>query len=55
MLGVGLILFGTVQLGSVALMELLAVVVLGPLLLTSGILQALLAFFARHPAKPRST
>lgn len=38
-LGVGLILLGVVALGSVAAMELLAVVVLGPLLIASGILQ----------------
>jgi uncharacterized membrane protein HdeD (DUF308 family) len=49
LLGAGLILFGVVELGSVAVMELLAVVVLGPLLMASGILQVLLAFFARRP------
>lgn len=48
-LGVGLILFGIVELGSVVFMELLAIVVLGPLLMASGILQVLLAFFARRP------
>jgi uncharacterized membrane protein HdeD (DUF308 family) len=48
-LGVGLILFGVVELGSIVVMELLAIVVLGPLLIASGILQVLLAFFARRP------
>jgi uncharacterized membrane protein HdeD (DUF308 family) len=48
-LGVGLILFGVVALGSAVLMELLALLVLGPLLMASGILQVLLAFFARRP------
>lgn len=51
-LGVGLILLGVVALGSVAAMELLAVVVLGPLLIASGILQILLAFFARRREAP---
>jgi uncharacterized membrane protein HdeD (DUF308 family) len=53
LLGAGLILFGVVELGSVAVMELLAVVVLGPLLMASGILQVLLAFFGL--ARPRFT
>lgn len=48
-LGIGLILFGVVELGSAAVMELFAVLVLGPLLMASGILQILLAFFARRP------
>jgi uncharacterized membrane protein HdeD (DUF308 family) len=47
-LGVGLILLGVVALGSIVLMELLAILVLGPLLMASGILQILLAFFARR-------
>jgi uncharacterized membrane protein HdeD (DUF308 family) len=45
-LGLGLILLGVVGLGSVVAMQLLAVLVLGPLLITSGILQVLLAFFS---------
>lgn len=48
-LGVGLILLGVVELGSVAVRELFAILVLGPLLMASGILQILLAFFARRP------
>jgi uncharacterized membrane protein HdeD (DUF308 family) len=51
-LGVGLILLGVVALGSVAVMELLAIMVLGPLLLASGIMQILLAFFARRREAP---
>lgn len=47
-LGVGLILLGLVELGSVMFLELLAVLVLGPLLMASGILQILLAFFAHR-------
>lgn len=47
-LGVGLILFGLVELGSVVFLQLLAVLVLGPLLIASGILQVLLAFFAHR-------
>jgi uncharacterized membrane protein HdeD (DUF308 family) len=47
-LGMGLILFGVIELGYVAVMEFFAVVVLGPLLIASGILQILLAFFARR-------
>ena len=45
-LGVGLILLGAVGLGSVVTMQLLAVFVLGPLMVASGILQILLAFFS---------
>jgi uncharacterized membrane protein HdeD (DUF308 family) len=51
-LGVGLILLGVVELGSVVLLELLAVLVLGPLLMASGIMQILLAFFARRREAP---
>ncbi|MHB1425134.1 MAG: HdeD family acid-resistance protein [Gemmataceae bacterium] len=47
-LGVALILLGVVELGSVAVRELLAILVLGPLLIASGILQILLAFFSRR-------
>jgi uncharacterized membrane protein HdeD (DUF308 family) len=51
-LGVGLILLGIVGLGSVVVVELMAVLVLGPLLLASGIMQILLAFFARRREAP---
>jgi uncharacterized membrane protein HdeD (DUF308 family) len=51
-LGVGLILLGVVELGSVVALELLAILVLGPLLLASGIMQILLAFFARRREAP---
>ncbi len=45
-LGVGLILLGAVGLGSVVAMQLLAVFVLGPMMVASGVLQILLAFFS---------
>jgi uncharacterized membrane protein HdeD (DUF308 family) len=51
-LGVGLILLGVIEIGSVVLLELLAVLVLGPLLLASGILQILLVFFSRRREAP---
>jgi len=47
-LGVGLILLGVVELGSAVVTELFAILVLGPLLMASGIMQILLAFFARQ-------
>lgn len=47
-LGVGLIVLGGIGLSSFAVRELIAALVLGPLLIASGILQILLAFFARR-------
>jgi uncharacterized membrane protein HdeD (DUF308 family) len=51
-LGIGLILLGVVGFGSIVVLELVATLVLGPLLMASGIMQVLLAFFGRRRESP---